>query len=278
MKRCAVGLDWVGNEVGWAFCRVGIDGGNITFGTVPADNPLCSPIVHDAVKIVVDAPIGLPDGSAIGCKCRPCDLGAKAITGAELLSSVFPVPYRAELDEWRRRREERLAQQQGHFRGLLPAIHSADLLRQARAQDVAESHPEVVVALMSGGWLPKKAGKKTLFGSLVRLGALHDAGLTVSLADIASLPTGKGAADDYLDAAIMAVVAQKWAQRRDVGVIKSSAGHIESFSDASLAAGHLMMVPWAADTEKEAPRELGDGKLLMLADKWAGIQKTAAQP
>ncbi len=262
-QRYVLGLDWAGGKYGWAVCRLTPGAPDaLELTTLPAEGEDCA-LVREAARIVVDAPVGLPDGCVSGCKLRDCDAAAKRWIGRALQSSVFPAPYAAELEEWRRRKAAGLTQKLGHFRGLLPAIHSAGVVRTLNA-DTLESHPELVFAALAGRPLPGFAAKTTLPGALYRLGLLAErCGLRVELRRLADF--GRRKSDDFIDAAAMAVVASDWLRDGDVSVLRGRNGEPELLCASRGRRDFLMALP----SRGTDPR----GKPLLSADEIAATSK-----
>jgi predicted RNase H-like nuclease len=257
-----LGLDWIGGRHGWGVCRLELHGepGAIELKTLAPGKEGCS-LVRQAGRIVIDAPIGLPDGCRTGCKLRDCDRAAKRWIGKELQSSVFPAPCAGELAEWRRRRAAGLPQQRGHFRGLLPAIHSADIIRSLHPETL-ESHPELAFAALAGRPLPAFAAKTTLTGALVRLGLLAGrCGIRLDLSDLARF--GRIGAIDFIDAAAMAVVAAGWQREGDVPVLRSREGDPEPLGRRPDHRDMLMALP----ADYRGPRDAD----LLAAEEVAAI-------
>ena len=253
----ALGLDWISKKDGWAYCTLTSREGqtDATFGSLETDAIGDAPLVRDAAKIVVDAPIGLPDDADQGCKARPCDLGAKKWIGTALQSSVFAPPYAGELTRWRNAPgAERLTiERRGHFRGLLPAIDSADRIFTARPDGTLESHPELVFAALVSKYLPAYAKKDTLIGLLARLGLIAKWGVRVEEEAIAGW--GKAGADNFVDAAAMAIVADEWLLRGDICVITDADGTLKQMS-SHRQHGHLMAI--ITPSSERPPAEVPD--------------------
>jgi predicted RNase H-like nuclease len=202
----AVGLDWIGGKKGWACCRLPVEQGEpASFCKVQAQGMCGVQPVAGAQAVILDAPIGLPSLPRRVGALRGCDYGARRIVGLELCSSVFCVPVEAELAEWRRRRKTGESQRRGHIRGLLPGIDSAQEAVHANPQAIAESHPEVVFALLAGHFLPEAAKKDQEPGVAIRLALLARHRIHLGLGEL-----GSGQHADYIDAAAMALVARAW--------------------------------------------------------------------
>lgn len=126
----AWGVD--GCKAGWFYFRLS-PAGHITFGVVTKLRELLrrgevheeeSPgqhFVHDNDLLLVDIPIGLPEGDRKGPKCvsRDCDRTARAQLGPRH-GSVFPVPVRHAMDEFEK-----------HFLNLRESHNEADALKAA---------------------------------------------------------------------------------------------------------------------------------------------------
>jgi len=153
----------------------------------------------------VDIPIGLSDGPP-----RKCDVEARALLG-DRRSSVFPAPVRAVLGA--RSYEAALARSREasgvglskQAWNLVPKITEVDrLLDPTRQGRIFEVHPEVAFARLHG--VPMTHLKKGRPGRDERLAVLrrHVPGID---ALVARPPSG-AAADDVLDAAVVAVTAK----------------------------------------------------------------------
>lgn len=233
-----LGLDWIGGKVGWACAQLsqGLISGQTTEPTqdwvlslrVLPFGAEDSELIKGASKIVLDAPIGLYGVEPEGCCLRGCDKAAKRWIGPELQSSVFPVPYQSELDVWRTRRTDGQKQRLGHFRGLLPAIHSADLIRKENPNTL-ESHPELVFAALLGKPLPAFSAKTTLFGACVRLGLTTKYLFKVPLGMFAG--HGRIPSDNFIDALGMAIVATDWADGERIELLRDPDGSPQPLGD-----------------------------------------------
>jgi predicted RNase H-like nuclease len=221
--------------------------------------------VRRAAAIVLDAPIGLPDLTAQSCALRPCDRSAKHWIGKPLQSSVFQVGSQAELVEWRRRRDANEAQRQGHFRGLLPAIHAAEDIASANRMTL-ESHPELAFAALAGRQLPACAAKKSLIGALVRLALLAEkAHLHCRLEDfplVAGVTT-----DNFIDALAMATIARDWARDGQIAALGDGIAPIILRKPRP----HVMALP--AGATSPAPNGVIDAtELTAIAKAWTARQ------
>ncbi len=187
----------------------------------------------DDTMIAVDMPIGLPDRTGPGGR------GAEQAVRPYLKmrqSSVFSVPSRAAVyaepgpfaGETERlaahRRASAVALETSHpprkisiqAFGLFPKIRELDAYLRAdaeRSSRIFESHPEFAFAMLNGGAamvLPKKIkGKINPDGMAERRAFLASRGLDP---DFLNLPPPRGAnADDFLDACVMMLVAQRLA-------------------------------------------------------------------
>lgn len=253
------GLDWMKGK--WAVCVLEESGEPLAprFHSIEAVQLATDPDLASAALIAVDTPIGLPPGDD-GCATRGCDSGAKRLLGPRG-SSVFPVPVAGELEEYRRRRASGEKQKEGHFRGLLPSIDAVAAAPRSVRERMIESHPEVVFTVLAGGALPPGAGKKTLFGQLVRLGILRMSGLRLPIASLPALDP----ADDYLDAAAMALTARAWARGRARPAIVSS-GEV-ALREASDPWAPFMALPGVPE---RAARALSEEECLVIARRWVG--------
>lgn len=155
--------------------------------------------------IGVDIPIGLSDGPP-----RKCDVDARALLG-ERRSSVFPAPvrpvlgarsYEAALARSRDASGVGLSKQSWH---LVPKVAEVDrLLDPTRQGRIFEVHPEVAFAALHG--VPMAHAKKSRPGRDERLVVLRPHVPEID-ALVAQPPSG-AAADDVLDAAVVAVTAK----------------------------------------------------------------------
>jgi predicted RNase H-like nuclease/RimJ/RimL family protein N-acetyltransferase len=155
--------------------------------------------------IGVDIPIGLSDGPP-----RQCDVDARALLG-DRRSSVFPAPVRPvlgarsfeqALSRSRSASGLGLSKQSWH---LVPKITEVDrLLDPTRQGRIFECHPEAAFAALRG--VPMAHPKKGRPGRDERLAVLgpHVPGID---ALVAKPPSG-AAADDVLDAAVVALTAK----------------------------------------------------------------------
>lgn len=210
-----IGLDWA--KKSWACCQLWTDPGTPPMiHRLAADGPIPE-IIKSAARVVVDAPIGLPECQKCA-QLRPCDRGAREWVGPHLRDSVQPVVNKDELDCWR---TDGVPRRRGHLRGLLPSISSVDRLRE-EGVDLLESHPELVFAALSGDHLRKEFKKTTLHGVLKRLDLLRRKGLDLADAEVVDEPLP---APDVLDAGAMALVALGWWRSGEtLRVIRSAEG------------------------------------------------------
>ena len=155
--------------------------------------------------IGVDIPIGLSDGPP-----RKCDVVARALLGGRR-SSVFPAPVRPVLGA--RSYEAALARSRAasgvglskQAWNLVPKITEVDrVLDPTRQGRIFECHPEVAFAALHG--VPMVHPKKGRSGRDERLAVLapHVPGIDA----LVSRPPSGAAADDVLDAAVVAVTAK----------------------------------------------------------------------
>jgi predicted RNase H-like nuclease len=264
MPEYVLGLDWINAERGWACCRLSVDP-----EAAPALGLLSladqeSDLVRHAARVVVDAPVGLPSDSEEGCKLRDCDSAARAWVGRQHQSSVFPVPYAGELATWRERRQAGQRQKQGHFRGLLPAIDSAETIASQVNANTLESHPELAFAALLGKPLPDCAAKKTLLGCLVRLALLARAGMPLRLRDLSAF--GRIGTDNFIDAVAMAVVARDWHLAGTVDVLRLADGRPEPLGHKRVQT-RLMALPSRHADPRGQPVASVD-ELVALAAEW----------
>jgi len=243
-----LGLDWIDRR-GWAYCQLGMEADSRPrLGILPPEDIATSSLVAQSASIVVDAPIGLRAHKQEGGGDRPCDRGARLWLGKRKFAVIAP-PVEAELREWRSRRDSGGRQRQGHVRGLLPAISSAEELRCAHPRTL-ESHPELVFAALAGGSLPPEGKKTQLLGMLARASLLQGQGIELDLRDL----VGSVPADNYLDAIAMALVACAWQRlEADLPVIRAATG-IPGRLGEDPSRECLMALPGAASkTFREPP-------------------------
>jgi predicted RNase H-like nuclease len=166
----AWGVD--GCKGGWFF--FGIDEEAHTSGVVQVLEELLERVPHDAI-VLVDIPIGLPEG-----RTRGCDTSARSVL-TPFGSSVFPVPSRQAV--YAETYETALAANRSTVGvglskqswGICPKIREVDALLQARPKlrgKVREVHPEVCFWGLLGR--PVGHSKKTRDGFRVRLDALKE--------------------------------------------------------------------------------------------------------
>jgi predicted RNase H-like nuclease len=144
----------------------------------------------DAEAVGVDIPIGLPSEGV-----RAADLAAREFVGPRR-SSVFPVPPRAAL----------VAATYAEARAILPSLSAQSFaigkkileVESCLEERVFEVHPEVSFAALAGQQL--RHSKRSWNGQMERRRLLAEAG--IELPD--ELMAGQAAADDVLDAAIVA--------------------------------------------------------------------------
>jgi predicted RNase H-like nuclease len=153
----------------------------------------------------VDIPIGLSDGPP-----RQCDQDARRLLG-ERRSSVFPAPVRAVLGA--RSYEAALARSRKasgvglskQAWNLVPKIAEVDrLLDPTRQGYVFEAHPEAAFAAIHGS--PMAHSKKSRAGRDERLAVLGP--LVPGIGALVARPPRGAAADDVLDAAVVALTAK----------------------------------------------------------------------
>ncbi len=168
----------------------------------------------DAAIIAIDMPIGLPD--FLDSQGRHADLQARAVLGPRK-SSLFPPPARAALmatdyvqacEINRDYSDPPRALSQQTF-NLFPKIREIDAVMTPAIQArVHESHPEFAFFMLNGAE-PMAHAKKNANGAAERKALLEKAGFRRDLLEDRSYPRSKIAADDILDAAVLALVAEK---------------------------------------------------------------------
>lgn len=206
----AVGID--GCRAGWVWCRrsaTGWDGGLV------ADIAGLRPVIAASALSLVDMPVGLVSA---GNDERRCDRAARALLGRPRASSVFRPPCRAALsapdyrtacDINRRHTGVALSQQTWNIAGKireLDALLTADSTLHERLR---EAHPEVCLWGLAGG-RPMLHNKRTPAGRRERLDVLGRLAPDCRRhleAMAQAHPRRAVAADDILDAAVLAVTA-----------------------------------------------------------------------
>ncbi len=172
--------------------------------------------------VAVDMPVGLLDDGP-----RDCDRDCRERLGPRR-SSVFPSPVREVLgavtfdDALARQRRATGSGLSLQSWNLVPKIAeldaALDIVGPRRADRVVETHPELAFATLAGA--PMRHPKRTVAGRRERLAVLHrtvDRRWTRPTA----VPTGS-AADDVLDALVLAVRAAAWI--RDGSVVELGGG------------------------------------------------------
>jgi predicted RNase H-like nuclease len=208
---------------GWAVAT--LRGDRVSVRVEPRIAPVIDATVRGEVAAVaIDMPIGLPDDGD-----RACDRWARALLGPRR-SSVFPTPPRpclgaadhdAASDAAAVCTGRRLSVQSFH---LLPRIAELDAaMTPAYQEQVVEAHPELAFARLAGA--PMSHPKRTAAGRAERLEVLAEHGLTAPRAAV-----GRAAADDVLDAVVLALVARAVA-----------GGHAERLGDCTRDARGLRM-------------------------------------
>jgi predicted RNase H-like nuclease len=153
----------------------------------------------DAELFGVDVPIGLPDPGVR----RRADLDARAVVGPRR-SSVFFTPSRAALECPTYGAARMVAPDtSAQAWALRTAILDVDRVRDPRIREV---HPEVSFAVLAGE--PLAFAKRTWNGQHQRRRLLADAGIEIP----PRLDAGLVAADDVLDAAVVAWTATRIAR------------------------------------------------------------------
>lgn len=166
--------------------------------------------------VAIDMPVGLLDRGA-----RDCDRECRARLGPRR-SSVFPTPARGVLraadfdDALRRQRRATgvgLSLQSWYLVPKIAELDAAlDGLSRRRSDAVVETHPELAFAVLSGA--PMRHAKRTPAGRRERLAALRPH-VPTRWTRPSSIPRG-AAADDVLDALVLAVRAAAWASGGEV--------------------------------------------------------------
>jgi predicted RNase H-like nuclease len=164
----------------------------------------------DLAMVAIDIPIGLSDSGA-----RACDVEARSLLEARRKSSVFPPPRRPMLQFERYEDANAWGRAQGPGGGLsvqawniTPRIRDVDAFVTPERQNwIRESHPELAFRALNGGNSP--APKRTPAGKAERHALLKSEGLTGMDAALAAVPRAAAGADDFYDAAVLALVAER---------------------------------------------------------------------
>ncbi|MHB0961355.1 MAG: DUF429 domain-containing protein [Pirellulaceae bacterium] len=230
-----VGIDiargrWVRAKLTWddkGDCAPSVEGATVDYGALK--------IARDWELSIIDVPIGLvsDDEAAVSDKGktgdRPVDRGARR--WCRSTSSVFPPPTTGQLQsgmiehkraaeaETKAAKKRKLSAvrpgglSQQTFE-LLPAIADAQRLKTAHPDRVFESHPEVVFSVIATGVVP--LSKLSLSGALLRARLLSHFLRTDVLEWVLAREGETGAAaDNWLDALAMAVVAMDWVRAKN---------------------------------------------------------------
>jgi predicted RNase H-like nuclease len=168
---------------------------------------------HPGVStIVVDIPIGLPEGPT-----RQADVAARRLLGARA-SSVFSTPPRVAIEQdtlgaalatARQELGVGISAQAYALRGKILEVEAV-AISDGR---VFEGHPEVSFWALAGG-RPMQHPKKSWNGQVERRRLLEEAGIV--LPDHLPGSVGQIPADDVLDAAVMAWTARQLAEGKGV--------------------------------------------------------------
>jgi predicted RNase H-like nuclease len=167
-----IGID--GCHDGWvAAVR---DGDGVSFEIVRPFSVILERIRGASAIVVVDVPIGLPEGGP-----RACDLAARELLGPRR-SSVFPAPCRDTLsaasfeDACTRETRARGKRVTKQTYAILEKIREVDCCLDPDAQEsVREAHPEVTFAFLSGQETGLAHPKKSLEGKELRQRILREA-------------------------------------------------------------------------------------------------------
>ncbi|MBO6756754.1 MAG: DUF429 domain-containing protein [Roseibium sp.] len=213
--RWVAGVD--GCKAGWiAVLRRISAPGSETVHLFPAFSDLIDHTPHLAI-IAVDMPIGLPD--RVGFGGRGPEQAARKYLG-QRQSSVFSVPSRAAVyaeDYGAACRialetsdpPRKVSKQCFH---LFPKIREIDTLMTPDLEDrIHEVHPELAFWRLNGGremQLPKKVKSRANPAGLAERRALL-AGCGISEAFLTQTPPKGAGADDLLDAAVNALIAER---------------------------------------------------------------------
>jgi predicted RNase H-like nuclease len=218
-----VGVDWAAGH--WVTVRCGDE---VQVSTEPSILNVWHEH-HDADRILVDIPIGLPsDTTETQDGRRACDIAARNELPPELASSVFPVPCRdaVEADDYEAASEANRAQLDSGLSaqswGIVPRIREVDVFLRTHenARDkLEESHPEVCFAGLADD-TEYSASKLTDDGESQRKNVLGSHGRGEALLDAYEEAVETAAdgtwkrritttrTDDVLDAMALALTAQ----------------------------------------------------------------------
>jgi len=168
-----------------------------------------------ASVILIDIPIGLPDGE---CKERKCDKRARQLLGSKRGRSVFRVPCRsaayAESYEEAKCLNREVTGKKLSIQtwNIIPKILEVDMFLSANLDArslIKESHPEICFWALAGH--PMRYSKKKSEGFSERIqilqSALYFANSIVKQA-LSNYPRNKVTKDDILDALSLAVTAK----------------------------------------------------------------------
>jgi predicted RNase H-like nuclease len=201
---CVAGVD--GCRAGWIAVQLAAGGRTAASAIYPDWQTLAQGLTH-AARLCVDIPIGLVDQGA-----RPCDRAARALLPRARKSSVFAAPrrYMLGLPYERVRAAARDRGDAGlsiQAYNIMPKIAELDRALTPADQDrVLETHPELAFhRLNAGALLPRKADAA---GQAARRRLLAAAGIADVDALLAAHRRKDAKADDVLDAAVCALVAQ----------------------------------------------------------------------
>ncbi|UUZ89345.1 DUF429 domain-containing protein [Paenibacillus sp. P25] len=202
-----VGVD--GRRGGWVAVEL-IEGG----GWSAAVHSSVAELWHshrETELILIDMPIGLPDGAAP----RLCDQEARRMLKPGRASSIFPAPVRrvlnasdyGEANALQRQESGRgLSRQSWNLTGKIREL-DAPLQRDGLARErLRESHPELIFAKLFGG--PMAHGKKTTAGfreRMAHLGRLFPEAETLVRRTLVAYRRSILARDDIVDALALAV-------------------------------------------------------------------------
>ena len=161
--QASIGID--GCPAGWFFVWFEPNG-TATYGVVPRLIALISEVQKPAC-VLIDIPIGLPDGPSARC----CDLQARDALGSPRGRSVFTAPARAALaaedycDAKRRHREatgKGLSRQTFNLLGKIREVDELIRTNQDARSLLRETHPEVCFWSLNGQRSVIEGKKRTL--------------------------------------------------------------------------------------------------------------------
>ncbi len=271
IARSVWGLD-VGKKK-WACVKLWLDvQGKIEKVTGdPIPHLPCPELTDDCILAIADVPIGLLDdckakkskrGGTVGR--RPVDEGAKkwCLSHGSACDPPTILQYKSGLLEHARAAAAAKSDKRRKLGNVLPkglscqslemipAIQSAEKVKEKYPEKLYESHPEVAFAAVASGILP--FNKKSLTGSLAR--AIH-LGRRLKMDCVRWVIRQEGRttikADDWHDALVMALVAYDWQVKEDRWILSGENGNPQEWNGER---DRMMALPLTA--LRQAPEEL----------------------